>query len=646
LEKAVKSPLFPLNLRLLSQKLKFWESLKGYFKLMRKPVFPRALGLLVLYGAVFVVLGMLQFTKQGNFTQRIGAATVSGQYRSPEEGGAGLNPNEHPVTGGVSVFFGGLEFRMKTGEGGDGFALIDGKGARYPVVPELMTVLEDTANFLLPGGTELIFATQYADGKPGLRISGSFAGDISGAEIPFQLLRSSRIRESGDGQFAVITGGISYTFGRSAGGESREVLSLKAEGLPVFYGAVPEKKAFTPDDFILPQAFTRMAYQDYVTRWLDRNFSLWNRIIAGQNDEDMVIAYGGDAVKRGNYKAAVAAVSPAFLTGSGRTYESSVYLGGMNQALRSLTNGEREKTGRLSRQFDEKSPDFLRENHVFEFLAVRGFVNFIDNGVELIHSMDPANLTPELIPGVFEGCLDLKHYRPHGDNPFDRLIDQSCYIISEGARRFKEIRRLDTQESAPSAGDWVLVFQGAAADMEFNLRLGKALWMWAESSNRGEWAALGRSLVVSVLSLADGTGTTPVRLLLSGDGRITEDQGPRISSARLYRVLNAGEYYPRAAVIGSGVNGIWAWTAASAVTAAQENNILDISVSFPAGETHYMLIRGIRPFTKLQLYNIDYRTDPQFERYDSSGWVYSAQDQVLLLKMKHRNTVEHIQIFY
>jgi hypothetical protein len=30
LGKAVRSPLFPLNLRLLSQKLKFWESL--YYK--------------------------------------------------------------------------------------------------------------------------------------------------------------------------------------------------------------------------------------------------------------------------------------------------------------------------------------------------------------------------------------------------------------------------------------------------------------------------------------------------------------------------------------------------------------------------------------------------------------------------------------
>jgi hypothetical protein len=339
-------------------------------------------------------------------------------------------------------------------------------------------------------------------------------------------------------------------------------------------------------------------------------------------------------------------VSPAFLTGARRTYESSVYLGGMDQALRSFTGGEREKISRLSRQFNEKSLDFLRENHVFEFLAVRGFVNFIDDGVELIHSIDPAILTLDLAPGIFEGYLDLKQYRPHGDNPFERLIDQACYIISEGVTRVKEIRRPSGNTRDSAAGDWVLVFRDSSADVEFNLRLGKALWTWAERSNHGEWAALGRSLIVSVLSLADGAGTSPGGLLLSGDGQISEDPGPRISSARLYRMLNPGEYYPRPAVIGSGVNGLWAWTAASAVTATQENNVLDISVSFPAGETHYMMIRGVRPFAKLQIYNIDYHTDPQFERYDSSGWVYSAPDQVLLLKMKHRTTVEHISIFY
>ncbi|GHV35100.1 hypothetical protein AGMMS4952_27470 [Spirochaetia bacterium] len=96
------------------------------------------------------------------------------------------------------------------------------------------------------------------------------------------------------------------------------------------------------------------------------------------------------------------------------------------------------------------------------------------------------------------------------------------------------------------------------------------------------------------------------------------------------------------------MNGIWAWTAGAGVTANfnQENNFLDISVNFPSGETHYMLIRGIRPFTQIQLYNIPFRTDSQFERYDSSGWAYSSSEQTLMVKMKHRLTTEHILIYY
>jgi hypothetical protein len=74
--------------------------------------------------------------------------------------------------------------------------------------------------------------------------------------------------------------------------------------------------------------------------------------------------------------------------------------------------------------------------------------------------------------------------------------------------------------------------------------------------------------------------------------------------------------------------------------------MLDIAAEFPVGETHYLLIRGVRPFAKLQLYGIDFRTDPRFERYDSSGWAYSPSEQALLVKMKHKSPAEHIRIFF
>jgi hypothetical protein len=73
---------------------------------------------------------------------------------------------------------------------------------------------------------------------------------------------------------------------------------------------------------------------------------------------------------------------------------------------------------------------------------------------------------------------------------------------------------------------------------------------------------------------------------------------------------------------------------------------LDVSVSFPAGETHYLMLWGIQPFTRMQIHSMNWRSDPRYESYDSSGWVYYPQDRLLALKLKHRSQVEHIRIYY
>ncbi|MDR2134016.1 MAG: hypothetical protein LBP27_02825, partial [Treponema sp.] len=523
---------------------------------MRKPVVPRIFSLLALYCAVFIVLVLVQFTRRGNFTQRIGPMVISGQYRPAGEGER-VGPGS-PLSGGVSVYFGGLEFMLKTRDGDGGFALVDAGGGHEEALPEYMALSGDTAKFLLPGGSEVAFTTRYSGGVPEILIDGNFAEGFSGLELPFRLQRSARMREGSDGQFSVYHDGFYYSFSRSVQGEENSVLSLKAESSPVFYRAVPEEKSFSPADYIVEQAGSSQSFNEALAKWRDRNFSLWNQNISSRNDEDTVVAYVCEALRRGSYRAAVAAVSPVFLSGGRRSYESSVYLGGMDLGLRSFTAAEREKISRLSRLINEKSLEFLKESHVFEFFAVRGLINFIDDGVELIRSIDPATLSPDLSPAIFEGCQDLKQWRPHGDNPFERLVDQACYVISEGVRRDE---------------NRVLVFRGGSADIEFNLRLGAALRSWAEGSGNNDWAALGRSLILSALSTGDGSGSVPQTLVLPDAGKSGEAPGTRLSAARLYRILDSGEYRPRAAVIGSGVNGIWAWTAASSVSAAQDGNV-------------------------------------------------------------------------
>jgi hypothetical protein len=53
----------------------------------------------------------------------------------------------------------------------------------------------------------------------------------------------------------------------------------------------------------------------------------------------------------------------------------------------------------------------------------------------------------------------------------------------------------------------------------------------------------------------------------------------------------------------------------------------------------------VDPFYRLRFYGMDWRTDPNFERYDSSGWTYQAQSRTLILKVKHRAETEHILLY-
>ena len=607
---------------------------------MRKPVLPRILGLLVVYCAVFIVLVMIQFTKKGNFTQRIGGMVVSGQYSVDGGGdadaagnGSDISGKMYRLAGGAALNFGGLEFNLRSRESNEAFALVGPGDQRTPALAENINISDDAVSFTLSGGTELIFQTQNQGGAAELWISGIFASGVLGVDIPVKTQRSSLIREAGDGSVNVSYDGTTYQFSRPVQIREKGLLSLQAGAASVSYRAIPERKAFNPANYLIANARGRQSFNDAITRWKDQKFSYWGTAAAAQPDEEMVSAYCSEAVRRGSYREALASIAPAFFESSQRGFLSSSFTGGMNEALRIFIQTERDAMSRILRMLGEKSPNILTEYRIFEFLFIRGNLNNAEEGLELVRSMDPSALTYDICPGIFEGYTDIRQFRPHGDNPFERLIEQACNIISAGIYK-------DTEK------DLVLIFRGNAADIEYNLRAGKALIGWAEAAGKDDWANLGHSLLLSVISMSDNAGAVPASVNRSETGVFSAAPGSRLSAARVYRIISPGEYYPRAVVIGSGVNGLWAWTASASVSAAQENNVLDIGASFPTGETHYMMIRGIRPFEKIQIYNMDYHTDPQFERYDSSGWVYSSQEQILTVKLKHRGQIEHVRIFY
>ena len=85
---------------------------------MKKPVFPRIVMLLSFYGAVFMILVVVQFARRGAFTLQWEGLTVNGFYQELPKGNLSAGTADVPgagekaLAGEVSVSFGGVSFIM------------------------------------------------------------------------------------------------------------------------------------------------------------------------------------------------------------------------------------------------------------------------------------------------------------------------------------------------------------------------------------------------------------------------------------------------------------------------------------------------------------------------------------------------------
>jgi hypothetical protein len=616
---------------------------------MRKSVAPRIAGIFALYAAVFVLLVVIQFANRRVLTRRVGAMTVTLHFKTGEGSEFPEGPGDYPLGalgGDVIISLGGMDFRLRAD---DGFTLLGDGGLKTGAVPELLVLDEGSVvlYFPSPAGeaerTRLIFAAAAGPAGPGLRISGVFTGGCTGAEIPYRIQRSARVRNGEDGGFIVTSGGLNFAFGRAGLDTERRVVLPGREGA-VSYRALGDGRSFSPAGYSLAGARDRGEWAACLNRWREQLFAAWSQTpTASLNDEELITAYIAEAARRGRYREAVSRVPRSFLEGSRRTYVSSAFLGGMTQALRSFTSAERERSARLAALRRGDAVSFLVESRALagDYRRTELFAGALEALPALGLSSGEAPpefpgeglfpARPELATAALEFRADWQEdasaRRDPSENPFDRLALAALDFVALHLR-------------IDGNGQWVLLFTGDQADTELNFRLGQALDRYGSGAGREDWAALGRSLMLSVLNLTDAAGTLPRTLGPLG----APAEEPRLSAARFYSRL-APENYPRLESLPGPGSAILVW-AATQTAAAWDGNVLDIAVRFPAGDTHYLIIRGLRPFTQIQIYGVDYRSDAQFERYDSAGWVYDRAEQALLVKMRHRSPEEHIRVLY
>ena len=120
--------------------------------------------------------------------------------------------------------------------------------------------------------------------------------------------------------------------------------------------------------------------------------------------------------------------------------------------------------------------------------------------------------------------------------------------------------------------------------------------------------------------------------------------------ANIYPIMVKSNYfYPHTEILGwYGNTCVWAWTCAKSIFYTQEPaNTANIFIDFPLSLTHYIMLNGIPNFHgKIEIQSQMFRTDPRFETYNSSGYVYQNSSRSLFIKSRHKSKMELIRLFY
>jgi len=586
---------------------------------MRKSLASRIIGLAAIYCFVFILLVIIQFSSKSSFSLSTGDMTIRSRYLTDNSqivDSQADTQTGNRITGGARIFYGGLEFILNE-ERGKGL-LLSGRDGSTSVNPEIMYITENTARFVLPGGSAITFSSSDSVRGAELQVSAVFADNISEITVPVTPRRSSLVRDND--QIGIIFGGSRFFLNTSGKELENGKLIFTKDNSLISYRARSRERVFNPSDFIISRA---QNYDTIIRNWQNVNFTHWNQntaqpAITFQNESD-VIAFMSESIQRGSYQSAVNTFSENYRGSPELTFRSSVYVGRIARTIPTFISAENEKMLLITRLTREKSPAIFREEHILDYLFTRSNIAIANEIIDMIGNLEPQMLIPEYAAGLLEAFDDLKRWRaesiPMLSDSIDQLTRQILTLISENL-------------TYDSENDLVYVSINENRNPEYNLRLGKALinsQIPQTMEPNADWTAIGRSLVISAFGRAE-----PVR--------------PQEGAGRLHSILKPVENSPRALWLTD--TGHWAWTVSSSARAAFQGANMTLTFTYPVNNIHYVIIRGVRPFIRIQIHGQDWRSDSQFEIYDSSGWVYYPQEQILVLKLRHRSTTENVRIIY
>ena len=330
--------------------------------------------------------------------------------------------------------------------------------------------------------------------------------------------------------------------------------------------------------------------------------------------EQVAVSYIAAQAEAGNYLRAVETVPDSVKKSKQRTYLSAPYFNTLEDMNENLEKVLKDYELRISESAEKGTFDLFTVQKIADFIYLHPGQNTVLKLLKNAAETDPAALSIAQISGILRVYVDLENLSYAYASMLEPVLDSCIERITEACRYEGNILTISENDTFLSVNQ--AVDTGIAL-----LRFGKF---------RGDETLEKAGYAIVNSYLAENT---------SFDLRTLSNLYPIIAYNNLF--------YPHFEKISdSDGNKIWAWTCARSIKYDGNSDEASFTIDFPEGDTHYVILKGIPQFNTIYIYDMAFRTDPRFETYNSSGYVYKKSSETLLLKSRHKSQVEKVRLVY
>lgn len=576
---------------------------------MRKHPVRKFLGLTVLYAVVIVGIFVLQFKTESVFTKTFGELRVSMAQTETKN-------QETVLKNQLQANFKGLTFVANSNNPATVSNSAEEGSSTNLVLASWKELNPNSVEFGFTDGSTLTFSVSDSTPNAFLTISAAPSGNNNTLSIVCKTAGGYSIKEASANRMILSTRDKMYSLNAPRLEHDRIVFTK--ESPLASYTAYDPSKHF---EFTAAAGIEGSDANTYTAKVEQLKTAIVTQFEHAASSsqissitEKEITAYVAEMCSHEKYNKAIDTVPSSFKQGNKRTYLSVPYFAGLVAMDETLVSHNQRLASLVQSAIQGKNPDIF---------TVEGISDYI-----LREKKKPSTKTLLSIPATMAS--------------FEPTVSQAFGLITVYAKIYKADP--DTAALLASA------IEPCTKVIQENTKLEEGIITVAENdiplnsvqAVEAGWALIQLGRISSRPEIED-TG----RLLANQN--LTEATLSNLQSlAELYPLLAENKFYPHTQILGYyGSECVWAWTCASSIRySLMPGGVVNINVDFPLTYSHYILMKGVPTFhANIEIQGLRFRTDPRFEFYNSSGYVYNEVTKTFYLKSRHKSQVELVRLF-